>query len=62
MCGPKFCSMEITREVREYADGLGENEKEALGLEAKEEMREMSERFKEGGSKLYKSPDLTSLA
>ncbi|MEM9599970.1 MAG: phosphomethylpyrimidine synthase ThiC [Pseudomonadota bacterium] len=59
MCGPKFCSMEITREVREYADGLGENERKALGLEveagktAEEGMREMSEKFREEGGEVY---------
>jgi phosphomethylpyrimidine synthase len=38
MCGPKFCSMKISQEVREYA---------ASG------MAEMSEKFKEKGGKLY---------
>jgi phosphomethylpyrimidine synthase len=28
MCGPKFCSMEITREVRDYASRLNEQEAE----------------------------------
>ncbi len=32
MCGPKFCSMKITQDVRDYAAGLGDNEKAALGL------------------------------
>jgi phosphomethylpyrimidine synthase len=30
MCGPKFCSMKITQDVRDYAATLGENEKAAL--------------------------------
>jgi phosphomethylpyrimidine synthase len=30
MCGPKFCSMKITANVREYAAGLTDNEKAAL--------------------------------
>ena len=30
MCGPKFCSMKITQDVRDYADGLSDNEKAAL--------------------------------
>ncbi len=30
MCGPKFCSMKITTEVREYAAGMNENEQNAL--------------------------------
>ncbi|ABD87716.1 phosphomethylpyrimidine synthase ThiC [Rhodopseudomonas palustris] len=32
MCGPKFCSMKITQDVRDYAAGLGDNEKAALNL------------------------------
>src|SRR5689334_10026377 len=35
MCGPKFCSMKITQDVRDYAASLGDNEKAALGLDAK---------------------------
>ncbi|RIK97041.1 MAG: phosphomethylpyrimidine synthase [Proteobacteria bacterium] len=34
MCGPKFCSMKITQDVRDYAATLGPNEKAALGLDA----------------------------
>jgi phosphomethylpyrimidine synthase len=33
MCGPKFCSMKITQDVRDYAASLGGNEKAALGLD-----------------------------
>jgi phosphomethylpyrimidine synthase len=54
MCGPKFCSMEITREVREYADKLSDNEKAALyPVEALQGMDEMSEKFKELGGQIY---------
>jgi phosphomethylpyrimidine synthase len=56
MCGPKFCSMEITREVREYAEGLSDNEKAALypaDAKAKAGMAEMSEKFKEMGGQIY---------
>jgi phosphomethylpyrimidine synthase len=37
MCGPKFCAMRITREVREYAEARGLSPEEALkkGLEEK---------------------------
>ncbi len=54
MCGPKFCSMKISQEVRDYA-----NEKEKNEAKAKEEanaeqgMAEMSEKFKDTGSQLY---------
>ncbi len=49
MCGPKFCSMQITQEVREYAAGLGISDEKALhtGLEDK------SREFKEQGSEIY---------
>ena len=53
MCGPKFCSMKITQDVRDYADGLSDNEKAALQLDAKQGMAEMSEKFKKAGSQLY---------
>jgi phosphomethylpyrimidine synthase len=36
MCGPKFCSMKITADVREYAANLGANERAALGLDAQQ--------------------------
>ncbi len=50
MCGPKFCSMKISEDVREYADKKGiKDEKRAL----QEGMKEMSESFLKSGSKLY---------
>ena len=54
MCGPKFCSMKITQDVRDYADGLSENEKAALYPEdAQAGMDEMSEKFKDLGGQIY---------
>lgn len=64
MCGPKFCSMKITQDVRDYADGLSDNEKAALypdgeqsGLSAealaKAGMAEMSAKFKQMGGEVY---------
>jgi phosphomethylpyrimidine synthase len=47
MCGPKFCSMKITQDVRDYAAA-----KEA----AEAGMAEMSEKFREVGGHLYVSP------
>jgi phosphomethylpyrimidine synthase len=49
MCGPKFCSMEITQQVREYAAQLGLEEKQAL----EDGMREKSEEFLAKGSDIY---------
>jgi phosphomethylpyrimidine synthase len=43
MCGPKFCSMKITQDVRDYAKAE----------EAKKGMDQMSEKFKELGSEVY---------
>ena len=34
MCGPKFCSMKITAEVREYAAGMSDNEKADMEKQA----------------------------
>jgi phosphomethylpyrimidine synthase len=50
MCGPKFCSMKITQEVREYAESHHVDETEAL----KQGMVEQSASFKQGGSKIYR--------
>jgi phosphomethylpyrimidine synthase len=47
MCGPKFCSMKITQEVRDYAAGL--KEKEAL----EKAMKEKSKEFTDKGSQIY---------
>jgi len=51
MCGPKFCSMKITQEVREYAaqNGLTDEQK---AIEAG--FAEQSSRFKDEGSVIYK--------
>ena len=53
MCGPKFCSMKITQDVRDYADGLSDNEKKDLERLSQEGMAAMSEKYKEMGSSLY---------
>jgi phosphomethylpyrimidine synthase len=54
MCGPKFCSMKITADVRDYAASLTDNEKAALYPDdAKAGMAEMSEKFKAMGSEVY---------
>lgn len=58
MCGPKFCSMKITQDVRDYAASLGDNEKTALGLDAAQAgMAEMSEKFNAMGQQVYIDAD-----
>jgi phosphomethylpyrimidine synthase len=69
MCGPKFCSMKITAEVREFAakqeaastlslvgSGLGVGDA-STGTpseeEAEEGMAQMSRRFEESGGEIY---------
>ncbi len=49
MCGPHFCSMKITQDVRDYADALGLQEEEAL----KRGMEEKSAEFREKGGQVY---------
>jgi phosphomethylpyrimidine synthase len=53
MCGPKFCSMKITQDVRDYAASLGDNEKASLGLSAEAGMKEMSDKFNAMGGQVY---------
>ncbi len=48
MCGPKFCSMKITQDVRDYAAKLNEKQ---------EGMDEMSEKFKALGNEVYVDAD-----
>ena len=49
MCGPHFCSMKITEDVRQYAREKGVTDEEALRLG----MAEKSDEFKEAGSEVY---------
>ena len=53
MCGPKFCSMKITQDVRDYAASLGNNEMVALGLDGEASMKKMSDKFNALGGKAY---------
>jgi phosphomethylpyrimidine synthase len=70
MCGPKFCSMKITQDVRDYAATLGDNEKAALNLDGKlpgvgmsisgviaDGMAQMSEKFVKMGGQVYVEAD-----
>ena len=42
MCGPHFCSMKITEDVRKYAAEQGVSEEEALDKGLEEKSREFS--------------------
>ncbi len=51
MCGPNFCSMKITQDVREYAkkQGIGD-----IKVAIESGMKEKSAEFKRDGSEIYK--------
>jgi phosphomethylpyrimidine synthase len=57
MCGPKFCSMEITQQVRDYAAKLKEKESlsssEAVEQAREHGMAEMSAKFRALGGEVY---------
>lgn len=56
MCGPKFCSMKISQDVREYAaklDAVGNNITEITLEEIKSGMKEKSQQFRDAGSEIY---------
>ncbi len=53
MCGPHFCSMKITQDVRDYAATHGISAEDALTVG----MEEMSDRFAEEGAEVYLTPE-----
>ncbi len=57
MCGPKFCSMKISAEVRDYAEAIGEDVETAK----KKGMEEMSITFKEMGNEVYIQENKTKI-
>ena len=50
MCGPKFCSMKISQEVRDYAASEGV----AVDLSIESGMKEKADEFNKGGAEIYK--------
>jgi phosphomethylpyrimidine synthase len=50
MCGPNFCSMKITQDVRDYAAEHGLSEQQAL----EDGMKEKSREFEESGAEIYR--------
>ena len=55
MCGPKFCSMRISHDLRDYAASHGVGVEEAVELG----MREKSAEFVSGGAEIYLSENST---
>jgi phosphomethylpyrimidine synthase len=54
MCGPKFCSMKITQEVRDFAAKQNQPSDQFIAADdAEKGMEAMSEVFKEKGGELY---------
>lgn len=49
MCGPKFCSMKISQDVRDYAQAKQLNPENALA----QGMQEKAKEFKQAGSEIY---------
>ena len=49
MCGPKFCSMKITQDIRDYAD----KQREISTPEVEQGLQEKATEFRDGGSNLY---------
>ncbi len=56
MCGPKFCSMKISQEVREYSQqqtNMATDADTIQLLDIDAEMQQKAEQFKAGGSEIY---------
>ena len=51
MCGPKFCSMQITQEVRDYAAAQGVAESEAV---LEQGMQDKAQEFRAQGAEVYR--------
>jgi phosphomethylpyrimidine synthase len=49
MCGPNFCSMRISDDIRKFADEQGVSAEEAL----QKGMAEKSKEFREKGGEIY---------
>jgi phosphomethylpyrimidine synthase len=53
MCGPKFCSMKISQDVRDYAAEHGVDGEVAIELG----MKEKSAEFVASGAQVYSEPE-----
>ncbi|MBE0496926.1 MAG: phosphomethylpyrimidine synthase ThiC [Campylobacterales bacterium] len=50
MCGPKFCSMKISQDIRDYAEKIGA---EDVNVALEKGLEEQAEHFKKSGGQLY---------
>src|SRR5262249_41769274 len=50
MCGPRFCSMKLTQDVRAYAESVGIKDEEALA----KGLHEKAQEFREKGGEIYR--------
>jgi phosphomethylpyrimidine synthase len=50
MCGPNFCSMKITQDVRDFAAAQGISEQDAL----EQGMQQKAEEFRAQGAEVYR--------
>jgi phosphomethylpyrimidine synthase len=51
MCGPHFCSMKITQDVRDYAQA---HKLKDINVAVEEGMKEKAEEFQRQGAEIYK--------
>ncbi|WP_028863564.1 phosphomethylpyrimidine synthase ThiC [Psychromonas aquimarina] len=64
MCGPKFCSMKITQDVRAFADKLDSGEisiqllDETVTMTAEQGMADKADEFNASGAEIYQPPVL----
>ncbi|MCA9565722.1 MAG: phosphomethylpyrimidine synthase, partial [Myxococcales bacterium] len=49
MCGPQFCSMKITQDIRDYAALQGVGQEQAID----QGLKEKSEEFRASGGEIY---------
>lgn len=67
MCGPKFCSMKITQDVRDFSDKLDSGEisikilDETITMSAEQGMAEKAKQFNESGAEIYQPTSLNKV-
>ncbi len=59
MCGPKFCSMKISQEVRDFAKGQPQPEAQAISVK-ESGMAQMANVFRSHGSEIYQPGTVTA--